>query len=229
MDQSRIAVASVYAGLPAVRERFERNRIEYCQRHGYAHVAACENLEPARHPVWSKMKLLLRHLPEFDWMLWLDADALIVNRDITLESFVDSSADLIVTADHNGLNAGVFLLRNSPAAARFLELAWDRADCIDHPWREQEAMCRVLRDHPELIRVKFVERTSLNSYFGLDRPGPETLIVHFPSIPWDRRMVAMEQMLATVESGEFRAFAERKSDGRVRGSRHWMRFGCARG
>ena len=63
-----------------------------------------------------------------DWVLWLDADVVIMNSSIPLESLipVDPNIHLIVTADRRfTANSGVWLLRNSAWSRQFLQDWWE--------------------------------------------------------------------------------------------------------
>lgn len=47
-----------------------------------------------------------------------------MNFSIEIESIIDDSFDLIVTKDPNGINTGIFLIRNSEWSINFLEEVW---------------------------------------------------------------------------------------------------------
>ena len=54
-----------------------------------------------------------------DWICWIDADAIIMNHTIRLESFINDSYDLIIGEDWNGVNTGVYFCKSNN---RILEL-----------------------------------------------------------------------------------------------------------
>jgi hypothetical protein len=111
------------------------NKQRYAAKHGYELVVAGSepgDINPARPPAWSKLLAMRRHLPRFDFLLFTDVDTLVMNFDVTLDEMVarsgeESSSDLIFTEDWNGLNSGVFMLRNSSWTHWFLEEAWGTA------------------------------------------------------------------------------------------------------
>ena len=56
-----------------------------------------------------------------------------MNADIKLESFIDASErklDVVVTEDMNGMNTGVFLMRNSAWTLWFLQTAWEQTQLV---------------------------------------------------------------------------------------------------
>ncbi|SMQ51251.1 unnamed protein product [Zymoseptoria tritici ST99CH_3D7] len=87
-----------------------------------------------------------------EWLMWVDADTVIMNKQIPLEVFLPplsfhKEVNLLYTKDWNGLNNGVFFLRVSPWAMEFLSsiLAYRtfRPD-EELDFTEQSAMARVL-------------------------------------------------------------------------------------
>eukprot|EP00613_Pedinella_sp_CCMP2098_P041141 CAMPEP_0171801136 /NCGR_PEP_ID=MMETSP0991-20121206/72086_1 /TAXON_ID=483369 /ORGANISM="non described non described, Strain CCMP2098" /LENGTH=306 /DNA_ID=CAMNT_0012412761 /DNA_START=324 /DNA_END=1241 /DNA_ORIENTATION=- len=114
------------------------NKQRYAARHNYELITAgAGEIDPSRPPAWSKLLALRRHLPRFDYLLFVDVDTLVMNPDITLDELVargGSNSDLIFTEDWNGVNSGVFMVRNSTWTHWFLDEAWGP------PGSEQEYM-----------------------------------------------------------------------------------------
>jgi hypothetical protein len=61
---------------------------------------------------WTKILALLKYLPYYDWIMWIDNDALITNYQVTLESRLVDGSDLVIAADWHGINAGIFIIKN---------------------------------------------------------------------------------------------------------------------
>ena len=55
-----------------------------------------------------------KHLPRYDWLVFIDVDTLIMNPAVRLEDVADDSVDQVLAADHNGVNSGVWMVRNTP-------------------------------------------------------------------------------------------------------------------
>ena len=71
-----------------------------------------------------------------DRRFYMDVDAVIMNPDIRLETFVDvagSSGDLVMTNDWNGPNSGVWLAKSTPWTIAFLRLAYAQRCCCATP------------------------------------------------------------------------------------------------
>jgi glycosyltransferase involved in cell wall biosynthesis/Tfp pilus assembly protein PilF len=160
-------------------EPVAQRKREYCDRHGYEFACAFESLDNSRHPVWSKLLLIERHLssqPGCTWAFWTDADSVIMNPSLRLEDFVDDH-DLIISEDHNGLNAGVFFLRNGDRSLSFLRRAYGMREFLASAGREQAAMADLLRTGAHGLKVKRVPQKLFNAYRANYCPGD--FMLHF--------------------------------------------------
>jgi len=124
-----------YAATARFARRALANKRAYADHHGYellVHAPAPELPAP-----WSKLDALLEHLPRFDWLLYLDGDALIANPGVCLETFLDEAYDLVLAEDWGGYNTGAFLVRNSNASVDLLRaMAATAAGALDLARRE---------------------------------------------------------------------------------------------
>ncbi|XP_072960270.1 uncharacterized alpha-1,2-galactosyltransferase C1289.13c-like [Typha angustifolia] len=120
-------------------ETVEGNKRKYAARMGYDFIDARGLLDRSRPPSWSKILAVRSHLRYYDWVFWNDADTLVTNPDVSLESILfgvighgdfDVSPDLIVTEDFNGVNAGVFFVRRSEWSERFLDTWWNQTSFV---------------------------------------------------------------------------------------------------
>lgn len=119
---------------------------EYCVKRGYHFAELKCTIDPSRPPSWSKILLLQRHLvvPCYDWIWWLDADA--VPRDINfgVEGLVQGTDLHIVTDWSDHLELGSILIRDSLFTEKLLKDTWNETSEINHPWWEQKAMMSVI-------------------------------------------------------------------------------------
>lgn len=49
--------------------------------------------------------------PDDTWVLWTDADALIINQSIPVAALADDNFDLVMARDWLTINSGVFFLK----------------------------------------------------------------------------------------------------------------------
>ena len=112
------------------------NHHEYSNKHGYSYVKEIvkNNDYIDWHPTWIKIDVLKKYLPLYDYVVWIDADAVFVNQDITIEDLIDGDVDLVVPkleVDKISGNVwthtttGFMVWKNSEWSNSMLNLLWD--------------------------------------------------------------------------------------------------------
>ncbi|MEZ2352531.1 hypothetical protein [Caballeronia sp. RCC_10] len=85
---SPIALVVLYTpNIRAYGEIAERNLRRYCARHGYALHAYRDAPQEAGQNAsgnWPKPWVLRRHLPAHEWVVWIDADVLVIDQSTPL-------------------------------------------------------------------------------------------------------------------------------------------------
>lgn len=116
------------------------NKQEYANKHGYYLFDQSHLIDTSRPPAWSKVKAVLdlfsKEDHKCDWVMWTDADTVIMNSDVQITDFLpaDPKYDLLVASDKGGgYNSGVFLFRNSEWSKRTLEQWWDMKSFVRPP------------------------------------------------------------------------------------------------
>lgn len=119
-------------------ERVIRNRDDYAARHKYTVVTANDLLDKTRPAAWSKLKAMDHYLHNFDYLMYIDMDVVIMNPTAPLSVFIDMApdADFIMTEDWNGVNTGIWLAKNTPFAHWFLQTAWNQTQLIPKKSKE---------------------------------------------------------------------------------------------
>jgi hypothetical protein len=65
-----------------------QNKFEYAQRHNYDFLCV-KNYHGYDRPIsWFKIQKIIQLLPQYDWIFWSDADALIMNQTIRVEDII---------------------------------------------------------------------------------------------------------------------------------------------
>ena len=115
----------------------------YAERHGYDLITSTES-DRRRPPAWAKVPMLRETLASYDLVLWIDADAVIVDRsrDIADELAPDRFLGLVRHGEVP--NTGVMLLRAGHRARDLLDRTWNATRLIDHPWWENAALLDAL-------------------------------------------------------------------------------------
>ncbi|CAG8506874.1 3195_t:CDS:2 [Paraglomus occultum] len=137
------------------------NKRLYAKKHGYSFVP--RSLEFAqqgytdRKTVWGKIDAVEKVLPLYDWLFWLDMDAVIFNFSTSIESLLEKfekqlgkrefkKKHLIVAKPMGDsmINAGVFLLRNSEWSKKFIREVQMFKSQYRGKFYEQAAMWKVM-------------------------------------------------------------------------------------
>jgi hypothetical protein len=192
LSASHIAVVTIAAGdeYQALVRLGTESKKKYCEQHGYDFIFIEESTDPTRRIYWSKILALLKALenPSYEWVVWMDADTLIMNQGIRLEELIDEQYNMMIAEDFQGINAGVFFLRNCEWSSQFLNTVYGRTDCLNEWLNEQTAMVRVLEDRTYGKRTKIVPQRLFNSYAAEMAPysrkvtyQPGDFILHFAS------------------------------------------------
>ncbi|KAF9933540.1 hypothetical protein FBU30_005182 [Linnemannia zychae] len=193
------------------------NKRIYAEKHGYYFVARAAEFaqEEYRHRqrVWGKIGAIQKVLPHYEWILWMDMDAIVANletdvRDIirkaeTLNENKDNEVSIIVARPIRDvmLNAGVMLIKNTEWSRRFLAEVQRRKTWYNkRPSYEQGAIWEVMKDPDWSSGVYLFDRDvhTMNTFPSFYEEGD--FIVHFapagcPSVP-------VMEALRNIQSGD---------------------------
>src|SRR5690606_29915168 len=136
----------------------------YCKFHNIDYfIEKDENASKGRPFAWAKVPLIKRFLGEYDWVVWIDADAFIVDKDLILNDYLDDSFEMIFCKDINGLNSGVGFFKGSRFNEVFLNKVWNYTSAIHHVWWEQKAIRDLIaKDKILASKVKLLDCYPLN-------------------------------------------------------------------
>jgi hypothetical protein len=158
------------------------NNLDYCKTNHYDFIAYYGKLDPLRPAPWSKIPLILAYIRDYEWCVWIDADAAIINKSITIESLLEGyeGYDFVVSRDDNGINCGVFVLKNTDPAINMLISSYNKTQYINHPWWEQKAIMEFLKDEACGVKVGYIAKNRINSYTNDYKAGD--FILHTPGM-----------------------------------------------
>lgn len=111
------------------------NHKYYAQKYNYNYLSFNDTIVDLRYVTWNKVFVLKQYLKKYDYVMWIDADAIFTNLEITIESIVQKNPDkyLWVCDDIGGwrLNTGVMIWKNSDWSLKVLE-EWSTMEKIPH-------------------------------------------------------------------------------------------------
>lgn len=180
----KIAIVSLYdKKYEEIGKYSNWNKRDYANLHKYDLYLYQNSLDESRPTAWSKIKAIEKHLSDYDWIMWSDADSLIMNNSVKLETLIDNNYDMIITYDQISkvLNTGVFLIKNSEWSKVLLKNIYSQTQFINHIWWENMALIDMLEKNPNLkTKIKVIDQRSMNSYPNHQIWGDDDFIAHFP-------------------------------------------------
>jgi hypothetical protein len=208
----RTAVCTLGAGHHVELHEIARpSLVQFATVHGADLVVVDRVLAPERPATWSKVVLLRELLERYDRVVWVDADAVVIDPRRDIFRGVTRARPLgIVVHHYDGLeipNLGVMALRSCSWSKRFLERLWALEQYIDHKWWENAGALELLGydlDHPSrstrrrtAASLRIVELDLRWNSITLD-PAAEPRIVHFPGMSQTDRVREMSSAADSV-------------------------------
>lgn len=180
----------------------------YAGRHGIDFVQSHDNPHPESHPVWCKPTLIANALCSYDWVVWMDADAMTTRLDFDLAEYLsDVEEPLAMGKDINGYNAGVFAVERR-ARGWMLEIAERRnLRVYQRRFREQQAMedsiwAGEIKCHVPPLEIGWNDYIPSLYNRTLDRNVYErgrSWVLHLPAVKDGRRLEIMSDELEAMQ------------------------------
>ncbi|KAF9430965.1 hypothetical protein BGZ94_001309 [Podila epigama] len=179
------------------------NKRLYAAKHGYDFVARSAEFAQeefrGRRLVWGKIGAIQKVLPHYEWLLWMDMDAIVADMDKDVREIIRMAKEasqrpdisLIVArpVKDKMLNAGVMLIRNTEWSRRFLKEVQRRRSWYHRkPSFEQGAIWEVIQEDEWKDGVHLFDRDdhTMNTFPRYYEDGD--FIIHFapagcPAVP----------------------------------------------
>ncbi|CAE7564888.1 unnamed protein product [Symbiodinium natans] len=140
--------------------------LEYAERHGYGFHILDHVIDRARVPHWTKIHAIQIHLADYDFLFWIDADAMVYDQTQKLEDVfdIDSYPDAHIWAQdiwpdfpalqrEELMDGATILFRNSLWTRQFLIEMYHFPPCQDYlNWTEQ--YCLTVAFKHDLLGMK---------------------------------------------------------------------------
>lgn len=186
-----IAVVSMYTKeIEVMGEMTDANKRAYCQRHGYSYNVHFGRISD-RHAAWDKILAVMRLLPYYDYVMWMDADCVFNNFDKKIEDYLFDSAGTFVNdialpyaeKKWHYVNTGVFILKHDERSFKMLHEVWkeygEKIDTLDKrsyngwPW-DQGAICKYLLESNDFTVLQDMD---MNAHPNI--ANDQTYIIHY--------------------------------------------------
>lgn len=189
-----IEVCTFYTGekyADSVIKHGQKSMRQYCEKYKYPFHVQKESLVPDLPPHWTKIALLLKLAKErnCDYLVWLDADIMIMNHDISVESLIEKhmdGKDFLLSRDiSNEINTGVWIVRNTDYAKSVMELILNLPELRYRNCEDQDAFNKVyvknilqFQEHCSILPMS--EQHIMNCCVGCFKWG--CWLIHFFSL-----------------------------------------------
>jgi hypothetical protein len=193
------------------------SKIEYAKRHDYDFYFGGEDVWDRSRPIpWSKLKYIekILEMDKYDYLFVSDADVLITNKEIKLESFIPlmEDKDLMWNFDVCGhYNSGNMFIKTSGKewVKSYFDDVWKCEELIHHIWWENAGMIKMFESNEthksHIMTCK--EGWLFNAYL-FDETGKSVgssrrlwergdFLIHFAGV-YDRKKI--EKMMNYVQS-----------------------------
>ena len=135
--------------------------LKYARQNGYDFHFSNFSFDD-RPSAWHKIPLLFESLNFNDWIVWMDADTLIMDFSYRLEDFIDNNY-IAVTGFSHQIETGVFFIKNCAEIRELFLKAYDKEEFINDGGWEQTAVQKVLEENPDLEkRIKKISMDPIN-------------------------------------------------------------------
>lgn len=103
----------------------------YCKKHNITWIISTNPKYTDRHPAWENLPMLLTHIDDYDYVVWIDADAFFYVDGPSIEEFImrNNETDFIFSRDLGNrpppfgeINTGIFVAKKTEYSKKFLKL-----------------------------------------------------------------------------------------------------------
>ena len=141
-----------------------QNQIHYATKHGYSFIAYDDTMVPFDIVTWNKVFVIQKHLDNFEWVMWIDSDAIFTNMNITINEIIKScDKDMIIADDIGGwkMNTGVMFWKNTDWSKNILN-KWCNMRKISHAQGAEQQQLIHLLENESNFEIK--KRNLFNSH-----------------------------------------------------------------
>jgi len=222
---SHILIVSAYTdSIAAYAEISRRMNEEYAARFNYGYlnyVVTSSKLDPSADKLEFVLSAMAKY-PEYDYVMWMDADAVFMDLEVPLQQLVDGCESsvfitggfkhgppglpglisYVATTPYHNVNGGVFLVENTFQGFKFMTQWQEFTVQYWQYWkfleREQEALQWKYNLNIDNIKddhkMCWVEPIRINSEFRTDDDGNRPFIYHLMGQTIDNKYRIMAEI-----------------------------------
>jgi hypothetical protein len=198
-----LAASSGTGNVDQLTEICVPNHREYAALHNYDYLVERAAIDYSRPFPWSKVLCVKKHLPNYDFVFWLDTDCLITNMKINIADLLQGcdmvTSLFLIGPGYSGypynLHTGCWLVRNTPWSMSFLDEIYDQEDIIQKGDFEEAVITRKYRSSIDYRqKIKVVSLSKLCSPYWQHKE--DEFAVHFCRLPHEKKVRYMRNFLS---------------------------------
>lgn len=170
---------------------------KYCEKYNLDLIFSNEKKYNNRHSAWERLPLILDNISNYDYLIWIDADAFFYNDANNIVDVINKNIDtnFIFSKDigNKNINTGFFIVKNTPYSIDFLnKWAYDEELYKNNPfeiWWDQGVLVvmyfnNILNIQQNSIQYEYGE---LQHFHEDDKIQDKTYIFHLAGNSHDIR------------------------------------------
>jgi protein-tyrosine phosphatase len=204
----KIKIVTGYYGDCIYKNILLENLQEYTTMNNYELISKFDNWEYSkRHPYWRKLELVMQNFHDCDYLLWIDADCMIIDMNRKLESLIDGS-DFFITKE-DCVQAGCFFIKNTKETSNFLKYWWDKGEISNHwetyqdytniPNNDNTVLTELLDNKEEFINFKYLSNMEFLTKHIHFNQNPNCFIVHIPGSTEEDKFTFMSNFKSEIK------------------------------
>jgi hypothetical protein len=117
---------------------YEINK-KYCEKYNLDIILSNNKKYVNRHPAWERVPLLLDNISNYDYLIWIDADAFFYNDASNIVDIINNNIDINFIFSNcignRNINTGFFIVKNTQYSIDFLtKWAYDEGLYRNNPY-----------------------------------------------------------------------------------------------
>ena len=183
---------------------------KYCKKYNLSFICRNTPVYTDRHPAWERIPLILNNISNYDYLIWIDADAFFYNHANNITTIIDnySNYNFIFSNDigNNNINSGFFIVKNTQYSIDFLT-KWgydnDLYNNNPHPyWWDQGVLIHMYNNNIlDIINNSKIIDFGILQEFGLnDNLNNNTFVCHLAGMPHTDRITICDDYYNKINS-----------------------------
>ena len=104
-----------------------RINLNYCLKQRYNFRAYTRGFDESRFPSWSKLLFIKDALQHYEWVFWIDADAVFTNHKLRIERIIQAGGDIFICRETPDMifSCGVFMIHQCEWSFWLIDEMWN--------------------------------------------------------------------------------------------------------